>query len=646
MIEMIEEIKTRFKGDIEVANNNDIYIEKNKIYDLCKFLKDSGYAHLSLITGTDYSEQGYFEVAYHLYSYEKKEQLVVKSKIPTGEAAVKEDIKISESDLSPKIKELIDLCAGCTICTKKCPQEIDVKLIIFDLKQGKEVDITPLENCVECAVCQDKCPKKLELLKIFKILKSVKLRIKKLKEKEQEKNKPKKELVIEYDLSVPSITSLYNAADWHERETYDLVGIKFEGHPNLRRILLSDTFKGHPLQKSFDLTKKQEIDMNKEYDIDRHYLDKYKKEIESKIETKLLHINMGPQHPSTHGVLRLRLLVDGETVVKMYPVLGHLHRGMEKIGENLRYIQFIPYTDRLDYITGMFNNLAYVKPIEDLMVLEVPERAEYLRIIAMELNRITSHLIWFCTWAMDMGALTPYFYAFRERERIFQIFEGLCGARMTYNYIRPGGVSGDMNEKTEEKFRDFIEHFPENLNDYHTLLTENEIIKARTGGVGKLKAEDAINYGITGPMLRASGVEYDIRKAHPYSLYDDFKFKIPTREEGDTYARYMVRMDEMKQSHRILEQALDKIPEGKIMAKVPKLLTPPAGDTYGKIETSKGELGFYVVSDGTPKPYRLRIRSPSFCNLSILPFLCEGEKIADIVAISGSIDITLGCIDR
>jgi NADH:ubiquinone oxidoreductase subunit D/NADH:ubiquinone oxidoreductase subunit C len=518
--------------------------------------------------------------------------------------------------------------------------------MIFDLKQNKEVDIKDIERCVECALCQEKCPKKVEILKIFEIFKKLKSMGEKSKKESEETQKEKQGIKAAHDLSVPSITSLYNSANWHERETYDMLGIKFEGHPNLRRILLSDTFAGHPLRKDYDLGKKQGVNMNKEFEIDKHYLDKEKKEIELKIGTELMHINMGPQHPSTHGVLRLRLLVDGEIVVKMYPVLGHLHRGMEKIGENLRYIQFVPYTDRLDYITGMMNNLAFVRPIEDLMKLEIPERAEYLRIIAMELNRITSHLLFIATWPMDLGALTPYFYAFRERERIFEIFEGLCGARMTYNYIRPGGVSGDMNEKTEAKLRNFIEHFPENLAEYHELLTENEIIKGRSVGVGKLKVKDAINFGVTGPMLRASGFEYDIRKAHPYSLYEDFKFKIPTREEGDTYARYLVRMEEMEQSLRILEQAVDKIPEGKIMAKIPKLLTPPAGDAYGKVETSKGELGFYIVSDGTQKPYRLRIRSPSFCNLSALPFMCEGEKIADVVSISGSIDITLGCIDR
>lgn len=644
---MIDEIKLKFPHDVEVKENRDIYVKKEKLFELCKFLKYSGYDHLSLITGVDYSANGYFEVVYHMYSYSRKNMLVIKTKIETktGSKPGSEDVKIKASDLSSDVKKLIDLCVGCTICTKKCPQGIDVKSFIFDLKQGKDVSIKDVGRCIECAICQEKCPKKVEILKIFSILKKSNPGEKEEHEAvkdPKEKNKPEED----YDLTVPSITSLYNSADWHERETYDLLGIKFEGHPNLRRILLSDTFIGHPLRKSFDLTKKQKIDMTREFEIDKNYLDKTKKEIELKIGTELMHVNMGPQHPSTHGVLMLRLLVDGEVVVKMYPVLGHLHRGIEKIGENLRYIQVIPYTDRLDYITGMFNNMAYVKPLEDLMMLEVTERAEYLRIIAMELNRITSHLIWFCTWAMDMGALTPYFYAFRERERIFEIFEGLCGARMMYNYIRPGGVSGDMGEKTELKLRNFIEHFPENLKEYHTLLTENEIIKARTVGVGKLKAEDAINFGVTGPMLRASGFEYDIRKAHPYSLYEDFKFSIPTRTEGDTYARYIVRMKEMEESHKIIEQAINKMPEGKIMANIPKMLTPPPGDAYGKIETSKGELGFYIVSDGSPNPYRLRIRSPSFCNLSALPFLCEGEKIADVVAISGSVDITLGCIDR
>ena len=438
-----------------------------------------------------------------------------------------------------------------------------------------------------------------------------------------------------------SITKLYNSANWHEREIFDLLGIRFDGHPNMRRIFLSDTFKGHPLRKDYPADKEQEIDMEEEFESESA------EEIEDAPEgSEILHINMGPQHPSTHGVLRLRLWVKGEKILKVYPVIGYLHRGIEKLAENITYKQFIPYTDRLDYVSSMINNMAYVLAVEKLMDIEVPERAEYLRIIAMELQRIASHLIWLGTWAMDIGAMTPFFYTFREREEITRIFEDLCGARLTYNYIRFGGVSSDIDDGLKDKIYKFTEIFPSRIDEYEDLLTDNEILKARSVGIGYLSKEDAINFGVTGPLLRASGVRFDLRKEHPYSLYKEMKFKVPVRNEGDVYARYLVRVEEMRQSNEIVRQALDNIREGDIRIKLPLNVTPQTGEAYSRVESPRGELCFYIVSDGSIKPYRVKIRSPAFSNLSALPYMCEGQKLADLVSINGCVDIVMGEIDR
>jgi len=443
------------------------------------------------------------------------------------------------------------------------------------------------------------------------------------------------------DPQVPSLTPVFASADWHERETYDLLGVRFTGHPNLRRILLPETFRGHPLRKDYLIAMKQMADMEEEMELAGDIPN-----TEGIDTERVVHMNMGPQHPSTHGVLRLRLLVEGEKVVRVYPVLGYLHRGMEKIAEQLNYKQFIPYTDRLDYVAGMINNYGYVSAIEKLVQVEVPERAEYLRVMAMELSRIASHLVWAATWCMDLGAITPFFYMMRDRERILRVFEELCGARMTLNYMRVGGVSGDMTEKVRRDLEGFLDVMPEMMAEYRQLVEDNEIIISRSKGIGHLALDDAIDLGVTGPMLRASGLEYDIRKAHPYSVYDRMKFKVPTRKEGDVYARYLVRMQEVKESLKIIEQALEDIPEGRITAKVPRIITPPAGDVYSRVESPKGELGFYVVSNGRQKPYRVRIRSPCFCNLASLERMAEGGKLADLVAINGSLDMIMGEVDR
>lgn len=364
------------------------------------------------------------------------------------------------------------------------------------------------------------------------------------------------------------------------------------------------------------------------------------------IKTQEFLVNMGPQHPSTHGVLRLILKVDGEVVLDVEPVVGYLHRGIEKIAENCTYTQFIPFTDRLDYLASMNNNFAYVLTVEKLLNIEPPKRAQYIRVIVAELNRIASHLVFFGTYALDLGAVTPFLYAFREREKILDIFEELCGARLTYNYMRIGGVSRDIPENFKENVLDFIKYFTPLVDEYDRLLTYNKIFQKRTKNIGILKKEVAIDYGVTGPNLRATGIRWDLRKNSPYSSYSDFEFEIPTGVCGDTFDRYFVRMCEMRESLKIIKQAIENLPDGDILAKVPRVIKPPQGEAYTRCENPRGELAFYIVSDGTDKPYRLKIRAPSFINLQVLPEIMKGYKIADIVAILGSIDIVLGEVDR
>lgn len=364
------------------------------------------------------------------------------------------------------------------------------------------------------------------------------------------------------------------------------------------------------------------------------------------IRTETFWVNMGPQHPSTHGVLRLFLKFDGEVVVEAIPYIGYLHRGIEKLAESRTYAQFIPFTDRLDYLASMNNNLAYVSTVEKLLGIEIPERAKYIRVLMAELNRIASHLVWWGTYSLDLGAITPFLYAFREREKIIDLFEMVCGARLTYNYMRIGGVSRDLPEEVIPKIYEFVIDFRKKLNEYDALLTYNEIFQQRTKGIGVVSKEMAINYGFSGPNLRASGVYWDLRKDEPYLVYDKLKFVVPTGERGDCFDRYKVRIEEMRQSCAIIEQALNLLPEGDYQTKVPKIIKPPAGEVYCRYENPRGQLGFYIISDGTSSPYRLKIRPPSFINLQILPELLIGWKVADIVAILGSIDIVLGEIDR
>ncbi len=364
------------------------------------------------------------------------------------------------------------------------------------------------------------------------------------------------------------------------------------------------------------------------------------------LDSTELVLNMGPQHPSTHGVLRIILKLDGEKVTGTDCVLGYLHRGVEKIGENRTYQQFAPYVDRMDYVAAVSNGLGYCLAVEKLLNVEAPPRAQAVRVILTELNRIASHLVWLGTHALDIGAITPVFYCFREREEAINIFEKYCGARLTTHSFRIGGLQYETYDGFEDHVRAFCRMFRPKVDEYEELLTGNRIWQGRLKGVGILTAEDCKAYGVTGPLLRAAGVKWDIRKAMPYSGYEQYEFDIPTGENGDTFDRYVVRMEEMRQSVRILEQAVERIPEGPIMGKVPKVIKPPVGEVYVSIEAPKGELGYFIVSDGSPQPYRMRVRPPSFINLQSLDKMVQGGLIADVVAVVGTIDIVLGEVDR
>ena len=364
-------------------------------------------------------------------------------------------------------------------------------------------------------------------------------------------------------------------------------------------------------------------------------------------DTDELVINMGPQHPSTHGVLRVVLRLDGERVVDADVVIGYIHRGIEKLSENRDWTQIILLTDRMDYVAAATNNLGYCETVEKLMEVEVPRRARYLRTVLAELQRIASHCLWLGTHAMDIGAMTVFLYAFRERELILDLFEDYCGARLTYNSMRIGGLPLDIPSGWDAKVREFCNLMEGKISEYEELLTNNRIWLERTRDIGVISAEDAIGLGLCGPPLRGSGVYRDVRKDEPYAAYDEFDFEVPLGTRGDTYDRYLIRLEEFRQSIRIIRQALDGLPEGPIMGKVPRLIKPKAGETYHAIESPKGELGYFIVSDGrATNPYRFRVRPPSFCNLQGLRPLVIGHLVADVVALIGTIDIVLGEVDR
>jgi NADH-quinone oxidoreductase subunit D len=364
------------------------------------------------------------------------------------------------------------------------------------------------------------------------------------------------------------------------------------------------------------------------------------------LDANELLINMGPQHPATHGVLRVKLKLDGERVLGSECVIGYLHRGVEKIGENRTYAQFAPYTDRMDYVAAVTNGMGYVEAVEKLLAVEIPARAQYTRMVLAELQRLASHLLWLGTHALDLGAMTPVFYTFREREEILKIFEKYCGARLTTHAFRIGGLQYDLYDGFEHDCRAFCDYFLPKIDEYEQLLTQNRIWIDRTRGVGVLSAENAVAYGVTGPVLRGSGVKWDIRKVQPYEAYDKVEFEVPTGTHGDTYDRYIVRIQEMRQSVRIIRQCVERLAPGPIFGKVGKVIKPPIGEVYHSIEAPKGELGYFVVSDGSTNPYRVRVRPPSFVNLQALDIMVRGHLVADVVAVIGTLDIVLGEVDR
>ncbi len=369
------------------------------------------------------------------------------------------------------------------------------------------------------------------------------------------------------------------------------------------------------------------------------------------LKTEEMVLNMGPQHPSTHGVLRLELTMEGEIIKEVRPHIGYLHRCFEKHAEAMTYPQVIPYTDRMDYLASMGNEFGYVVAVEKLLGLEVPDRVHYIRVIMAEFQRIASHLVALGTYGADIGAFTPFLFCFRDREKILSLFEMTCGARLLYNYIWVGGLSHDLHPDFVREAKNFIKYFRPKVVELNDLLTNNQIFIERTANVGILPADVAINYGMSGPNLRASGVNWDIRKVEPYAVYDQLEFDIPIGEGkngtvGDSWDRYYMRILEMEQSLNILEQALEQLPEGDVTSAIPKRIKPPVGHVYGRVENPRGELGYFIISNGTTNPFRVKVRAPSFISLSAMNTLCKGHMVADVIAILGSIDIVLGEVDR
>jgi NADH-quinone oxidoreductase subunit C/D len=478
-------------------------------------------------------------------------------------------------------------------------------------------------------------------------------------------------------LSIPTLTNVWPSANWYEREVWDMFGIVFEGHPHLERILMPKTWDGHPLRKDhparatemgpFRLWEEKE---EREQEALRFRPEDWGMR-RGREETDFIFLNVGPQHPGTHGVLRVVLQLDGETILDAVPDIGYHHRGAEKMGERQTWHKYIPYTDRVDYLGGVMNNLAYLMSVEKLAGIEVPPRAKVIRVMLSELFRIISHLVWYGTFAQDVGQMSPVFYTFNDRERAFGIIEAICGARMHPNWFRIGGVQADLPQGWDGLVREFLDYFPPKLREYDHEVLENTIFKARTKGVGAFTTEEAIEWGITGPALRATGLEWDFRKKQPYSGYEQFEFDIPTATAGDCYARAVVRVEEMRQSLRIIRQCVDNMPGGPYKSAHP-LATPPIkdytmhdietlithflnvswgpvmppGESMAPIEATKGNNGYYLVSDGGTQSYRTWIRTPSFPAMQMLPLICRGRLIPDLLAILGAMDYVLADIDR
>ncbi len=479
---------------------------------------------------------------------------------------------------------------------------------------------------------------------------------------------------------IDSLTGVYRGAEWPEREVYDLMGIRFDGHPDLRRILMPKNWPNHPLQKQAPLGG-EEVPFTFTWD-DPEFetlgsqilpAESTVPDLPPGMSRQNMVINMGPHHPSTHGVLRLVVEMDGERIVSTDPDLGFLHSGFEKTGENKRYKDFVYYTDRMDYLSAMSNNLGYCLTIEHMLGLEIPERAQVIRVIMAEMQRIASHLFWLATHVLDVSGtgMSLLMYATRERERILDLFEMACGARLTVSYIRIGGVWQDLPDAFVSELKDFLRVMPQKISEYEAMVTEAPLWQERLTGIGYVSGDDALSMGLTGPMLRGSGIDWDLRRDRPYSGYEAYEFEVPTSDSGDCYGRFKIRLEEMRQSVRILEQAVDNLPSGLYKSNNRKVALPPRAELdvsmealihhfklmtegfhvapgyfYHGIENSKGELGFFVYSDGSAKPYRLHVHGPSFNNLYAIDHISRGEMLSDVVTNIGSIDIVLGEVDR
>ncbi len=476
---------------------------------------------------------------------------------------------------------------------------------------------------------------------------------------------------------VPSIVDIWASANWYEREVYDMFGIRFNGHPFLRRILMPASWEGYPLRKEHparatdmegftwtdDYQAQEEEDM--QFNPEKYGMKKHTEDAD------FMFLNLGPQHPGTHGVLRLILQLSGEDIVDIVPDIGFHHRGAEKMGERQTWHTFIPYTDRIDYLAGVLNNMAYLQSVELMAGIRVPDRARVIRVMLSELFRIASHLVWYGTFAQDLGMLSPVFYMFTDREQIFDIISAICGARMHPNWFRIGGVAQDLPQDWEKPIRDFMNFFTPRLKEYDKMVMANRFFKDRTKGIGIYNTREAIEWGVTGPGLRATGFDWDFRKKRPYSGYDQFEFDIPVAQNGDCYDRSVIRVEEMRQSMRIIKQCIDNMPEGpyksdhplatpplkeKTMYDIETLITHflnttwgpviPEGEVFSGIESAKGHYGYYLISNGSTNSYRTRIRTPSFPHMQMVPYISKGYTVADLLSILGSVDFVLADIDR